>query len=117
MPLPVSHNLDDVLVIELNEIIDIANADHIRTDLVRRLLRAPGQETSVVVVDLRCSCLTSTGVAVLEDVQDLAAALRLRLLVVATYPFTRRVLRITAVDQRLEVYPRLATALEAARRR
>lgn len=115
MPLPAFHALDHVLVVELGETIDIANAEHIRTDLVRQLLRARGQEASVVVVDLRLPCLTSAGVGVLEDAQHLADALRLRLVVVAAHPFTRRVLCLTAADRCLEVRPHLAAALRAAR--
>jgi anti-anti-sigma factor len=115
VPLPAFHALDHVLVVELGEVIDIANAERIRTDLVRHLLRARGQEASVIVVDLRFPCLTSAGVAVLEDAQHLADAVRLRLVVVATHPFTRRVLHLTSADGCLEVHPHLAAALRAAR--
>lgn len=115
MPLPVFHALDHVLVVDVDEVIDIANAEHIRTALVRRLLHARGQRADTVVVDLWHSCLTSAGIAVLEDAQALARAVTLRLLVVASHPLTRSVLRITAADRQLEVYPRLTAALRAVR--
>ncbi|MES5825004.1 hypothetical protein [Streptomyces sp. RG80] len=107
MPLPVFHALDHVLVVDVDEVIDIANAEHIRTALVRRLLHARGQRADTVVVDLRHPCL--------EDAQALARAVTLRLLVVASHPLTRSVLRITAADRQLEVYPRLTAALRAVR--
>jgi anti-anti-sigma factor len=113
--LPVFRALDQVLVVELYETIDLANAEHIRTALVRQLLRARGQEASAVVVDLRRPCLSSAGVGVLEDAQRLADAVRLRLLVVAAHPFTRRILHLTEADRHLEVHPGLADALRAVR--
>ncbi|MFF4268318.1 STAS domain-containing protein [Streptomyces sp. NPDC001536] len=115
MPLPVFHALDHVLVAGVDEVIDIANAEHIRTSLVRQLLRARGQEASTVVVDLRDPCLTSAGVDVLEDIRQLADAVTVRLLVVAPHPLTRSVLRLTAADRDLEVHPRLTDALRAIR--
>ncbi|MEV7888054.1 STAS domain-containing protein [Streptomyces sp. NPDC002817] len=115
MPLPVFRALDHVLVVGVDEVIDIASAEHIRTSLVRQLLRARGQEASTVVVDLRDPCLTSAGVDVLEDVRDLADSVTVRLLVVAPHPLTRRVLYLTAADRHLEVHPRLTEALRAIR--
>ncbi|MDQ0602400.1 anti-anti-sigma factor [Streptomyces canus] len=115
MPLPVFRALDHVLVVEVDEIIDIANAEHIRTALVCQLLRARGQEASAVVVDLRDPFLTSAGVDVLEGIRDLADSVTVRLLVVAPHPLTRRVLRLTAADRQREVHPRLTEALRAIR--
>ncbi|MEU6380793.1 STAS domain-containing protein [Streptomyces sp. NPDC046909] len=113
MSLPVFRALGHVLVIGVDEVIDIASAEHVRTSLVRQLLRARGQEASAVVVDLRDPCLTTAGVDVLADIQHLADTVALRLLVVAPHSVSRRVLRITEADRRMEVHPGMTAALRA----
>ncbi|CAM5277695.1 hypothetical protein SALBM135S_09652 [Streptomyces alboniger] len=101
----------DPIVIPLVEIVDLANAARVREDL-GRLLRSAG--TQVAIVDLRTPCLTAAGVGVLEDTQCLADQLGLRLLVAASHRLTRHVLRITAADVYLAVYPDVLSAVREA---
>ncbi|WP_369212395.1 hypothetical protein [Streptomyces flavofungini] len=101
----------DPIVIPLVEIVDLDNAARVRDDLAR-LLRSAG--TQVAVVDLRTPCLTAAAVSVLEETQRLADQLGLRLRVVAAHRLTRHVLRITAADIYLAVYPDVLSALWGA---
>ncbi|MGW2231219.1 STAS domain-containing protein [Streptomyces formicae] len=111
MPLPAFTVLDHVVVIKVYEVIDIASAAHVRADLHRALRGCRGPRN--VVVDLRSRCATSACVGVLKDTQRLADRLRLRLLVTAPHPLTRRVLHITSADGHLEIHPDLPAALQA----
>lgn len=112
MSLPILPGTDHAVVVKVHQVIDIANVESFRADLKRVLRRCCGFRT--MVVDLRSPCLTAVAVDALEDAQHLATRLGLRLLITAPHPLTRRVLRITAADRRLEVYRDLPAALQAA---
>ncbi|MFI6642436.1 STAS domain-containing protein [Streptomyces sp. NPDC050504] len=111
MPMPVSlpvYHLAGNQIITMYEILDLANAPRVSDELEG--LVTNGREPAVVL-DVRTSFLTSTGVAVLEHAGAVAARRRRRLRVAARRPLARRVLALTGADQALDVHPDLPSAL------
>ncbi|MGW8374794.1 STAS domain-containing protein [Streptomyces sp. ODS28] len=95
-------DLADCTVLAVSEEIDLSNADLVEAELSRRLRACI---TATVIVDVRATLLTVTGVAVLESLHALAGRQGVRLLVVPRYPLVRRVLRLTGADRVLSVHP------------
>ncbi|MFI0262658.1 STAS domain-containing protein [Streptomyces sp. NPDC017056] len=106
-----NYHIADRLVIEVPEIIDIANTDQVAAGL-QGLLRAPG--ACRIVIDLRAPLITVAGLQTLLHCQRTARARGMTLSVAADRPMVRKAFRLTGVHRTIPVHSSLAAALEAA---
>ncbi|MDX2695700.1 anti-sigma factor antagonist [Streptomyces ipomoeae] len=104
------YDLDGHRIVEVNEVVDIANADQFAGELATLIRESPER---TVIVDLGCPLLTTAGVIFLERAHAVAARCGRVLRVTAGHRISRKVLRITGADHLLDVHPDLLTALDA----
>ncbi|NBM16800.1 STAS domain-containing protein [Streptomyces sp. GC420] len=102
------YQVADRLVVEVTDVIDIAN-DHEVGSCLRGLLDRRG--TSELVVDLHGCIVTATGLRVLLQTQRVARARGLAMCAVAAHPLARKVFRITHLHDSIPLYPSVAEAL------
>ena len=96
-------------VVSLPAEIDITNADQVREDLLSVL----NQRATLLVADLSATTFCdSAGVSALARAFRRAEASQSEMRLVVGTPAMRRVLSLTGVDRLLDIYPRVAAALE-----
>ncbi|MFH8409126.1 STAS domain-containing protein [Streptomyces sp. NPDC018019] len=109
MNLP-NYHIADRLVIEVPEIIDIANNHQMAAGL-QGLLRAPAADG--VVIDLRAPIITVAGLQTLLRCQRTARERGVTLSVATDRPMVRKAFRLTGVHRTIPVHSSLADALAA----
>jgi anti-sigma B factor antagonist len=103
--------LDGAAVLTLPVEIDIANADHVREDLLSVLNRGP----AVLVVDMGGTTFCdSAGVNAIVRAHRRATANNAEMRLVVREPGVLRILAITGVDHLIAVYPSVAASLDEA---
>ncbi|MFD7661117.1 STAS domain-containing protein [Streptomyces sp. NPDC059788] len=105
-----NYRIADQLVIEVPEIIDIANTGQVAAGL-QGLLRAP--EASGVVIDLRAPIITVAGLQTLLRCQRTARERGMTLSVAADRPMVRKAFQLTGVHRAIPVHSSLEDALAA----
>ncbi|MEN2417400.1 STAS domain-containing protein [Streptomyces rimosus] len=107
-----TYRVADRLVIEVPEIIDIANNHQMAEGLQEGLLHAPPADG--VVIDLRAPIITVAGLQTLLRCQRTARERGVTLSVAADRPMVRKAFRLTGVHRTIPLHSSLADALAAA---
>jgi anti-anti-sigma factor len=95
-------------VITLPAEIDMNNADLVNAELAQALEEGPG----VLVVDMTATAFCSSGgIHVLSRARSQATVAGARLRVAVTAHIVRRVLELTGMDELIDIYPDVETAL------
>ncbi|MFH8347450.1 STAS domain-containing protein [Streptomyces sp. NPDC018045] len=105
-----NYHIADRLVIEVPEIIDIANTGQVAAGL-QGLLREP--EANGVVIDLRAPIITVAGLQTLLSCQRTAREHGVTLSVAADRPMVRKAFRLTGVHRTIPLHSSLEDALAA----
>jgi anti-sigma B factor antagonist len=109
-PLRVSCD-DEAAIVTLPEEIDVLNAAQVREDL----LAAIGEGNAVVIADMTATRFCdSAGLATIIRASRRASASGTVLRLAVHAPAVRRVLSLTGIDQRIQVFPTPAECLPDA---